>query len=174
MAELPDDALFAKAVSHALSKVGKIGMDLKPEQMQAIRHLYEGRDVFLWLPTSTGFGKSICYEILPFLFDFKLGQVDIKNSMVLVVSPLLSLMIDQVSSLRVRGVSAAIMSGHKGVDEKLLAADTDVEAGKYKLLFGAPEAIIGCEKWRELLLRPPLSDCIVAVAIDEAHCVSKW
>ena len=97
MAELPDDALFAKAVSHALSKVGKIGMDLKPELVQAIRHLYEGRDVFLWLPT--GFGKSICYEILPFLFDFKLGQADIKNSMVLVVSPLLSLMIDQVSSL---------------------------------------------------------------------------
>ena len=66
------------------------------------------------------------------------------------------------------------MSGHKGVDEELLAADTDVEAGKYKLPFGAPEAIIGCEKWRELLLRPPLSDCIVAVAIDEAHCASKW
>ena len=172
MAELPDDALFTKAVSHAVSKVGRTGIDLKPEQVKAIRHLYEGRDVFLWLPT--GFGKSICYEILPFLFGFKLSHVDTPRCMVLVESPLLSLMGDQVSNLRVLGVSAAIMSGQKGVDEELLAADADAEAGKYNLLFGAPEAIIGCEKWRELLLRPPLSDCIVAVAIDEAHCVSKW
>lgn len=83
-------------------------------------------------------------------------------------------MVDQVSSLLVRGVRAAIMSGHKGVDRDLLAADSDVEAGKYNLLFCAPEAIIGCEKWRELLLKPPLSERVVAIAIDEAHCVSKW
>lgn len=57
------------------------------------------------------------------------------------IGHLLSLMVHQVSSQRVRGVRAAIMSGHKGVDEKeLLAADSDVEAGKYNLLFCAPEA----------------------------------
>jgi len=97
-----------------------------------------------------------------------------ESSIVIVVSPLVSLMVDQVASLRSRGVSAAIMSGHKGVDRSLLASDRDVEAGKFSLLFGAPEAIIGSEKWRELLLRPPLSRQVVAVAIDEAHCVSKW
>ena len=59
--------LFAKSVSYAVSKVGKAGIVLKPEQLQAVRHMY---DVFLWLPT--GFGKSICYEVLPFLFDCKL------------------------------------------------------------------------------------------------------
>ena len=62
---------------------------LKPEQLQAVRHMYEGRDVFLWLPT--GFGKSICYEVLPFLFDFNLGKVDTESSSVIVVSPLVSL-----------------------------------------------------------------------------------
>ena len=80
----------------------------------------------------------------------------------------------QVASLRSRGVSAAIMSGHKGVDRVLLATDRDVEAGKFSLLFCAQKAIIGSEKWRELLLRPPLSERVVAVAICEAHCVSKW
>lgn len=60
MAEFPDDALFMKAIAPALSKVGKPGIDIKPEQVQAICHLYEGRDVFQWLPT--GFGKSKCYE----------------------------------------------------------------------------------------------------------------
>ena len=59
--------LFAKSVSYAVSKVGKAGIVLKREQLQAVRHMY---DVFLWLPT--GFGKSICYEVLPFLFDCKL------------------------------------------------------------------------------------------------------
>lgn len=144
-------------------------MDLKPEQVQAICHLYEGIDVFLWLPTA--FGKSVCYEVLPFLFDFRLSQVDIRSSMTIATSPLLSLMVHQVSSLQVCGVRASSM---RSVDEDLLAADSDVEAGKYNLLFSAYEAIIGCEKWRELLLRPPLSECVVAVAIDEAHCVSKW
>jgi len=162
--------VFHKALSFAVSKIGKEGIVLKPEQLQAVRYIYEGRDVFLWLPT--GFGKSICYEVLPFLFDCKLGKSE--SSIVIVVSPLVSLMVDQVASLRSRGVSAAIMSGHKGVDRSLLASDRDVEAGKFSLLFGAPEAIIGSEKWRELLLRPPLSRQVVAVAIDEAHCVSKW
>ena len=57
------------AVAYALSKVGKGGLVLKKEQVQTIRNLYNGKDVFLWLPT--GFGKSICYEVLPFLFDYK-------------------------------------------------------------------------------------------------------
>ncbi len=44
-------------------------MQLKPEQMEAIRHVYEGKGTFVWLPT--GFGKSICYEVLPFMFDYR-------------------------------------------------------------------------------------------------------
>ena len=57
--------VFSTAVAYALSKVGKEGLVLKKEQLQTIRNLYNGKDVFLWLPT--GFGKSICYEVLPFL-----------------------------------------------------------------------------------------------------------
>lgn len=45
------------------------------------------------------------------------------------------------------------MSGHKGVDKELLATERDVEGGKFSLLFCTPEAIIGSEKWRELLFR---------------------
>ena len=69
---------------------------LKPEQLQAVRHIYEGRDVFLWLPTT--FDKSICHEVLLFLLDCKLGKSE--SSIVIVVSPLVSLMVDQVASLR--------------------------------------------------------------------------
>ena len=68
---------------------------LKPEQLQDVRHIYEGRDVFLWLPT---FGKSICHEMSPFLLDCKLGKFE--SSIVIVMSPLVSLMVDQVAGLR--------------------------------------------------------------------------
>ena len=94
--------VFSTAVAYALSKVGKEGLVLKKEQLQTIRNLYNGKDVFLWLPT--GFGKSICYEVLPFLFDYKSSRAGPGNSTVLVVSPLVSLMLDQVCSPRARTI----------------------------------------------------------------------
>ena len=80
----------------------------------------------------------------------------IERSVVVVVSPLVSLMVDQVSSLQSRGVSAAFLSGNAGVDQKLTASDQDVFAGKYRLLFTAPEAIVGSSKCKQMILEPPL------------------
>ena len=68
---------FAEAVSYAVWKM----------------EMATCTKVFLWLPT--GFGKSICFELLPFVFDFKLGRVDTESSSVIVVSSLVSLMVDQ-------------------------------------------------------------------------------
>ena len=57
----------------------------------------------------------------------------------------------------------------------MLASDGDLSLpGKYSLVFSAPEAVTGLAKWREKLLTSPLHDRIVAVAVDEAHCVCKW
>ena len=56
---------FNKAVKFALRSIGKEGFMLKSEQLEAIKCIYDGKDVFLWLPT--GFGKSICYETSPVL-----------------------------------------------------------------------------------------------------------
>ena len=72
--------------------------------------------MFAWLPT--GYGKSICYQLLPFIFDIKLGRTTSPlsdRSVVQVVSPLVSLMVDQVSTLQKRGVFAGILSGKKGL-----------------------------------------------------------
>ena len=52
---------------------------LKSEQVEAIRHMYEASDVFVFLPT--GFGKSICFKVLPFLFDYKHGKVGSTDSL---------------------------------------------------------------------------------------------
>ena len=80
-----------RSIAYALQKVGCSSVTLKHEQLMCIKYIYERKDVFLWLPT--GFGKSLCYEVLPFVFDDKLGR---KDSVAIVVSPLMSLMIDQV------------------------------------------------------------------------------
>ena len=95
---------------------------LKEEQKLAIHAIYSGSDVFanrIW--------KSMCFHTLPFVFDYKLELVSAsKRSVVVVVAPLVALMVDQVQSLRAKGVEAAIVSsgGREGrVAGDLLTSD---------------------------------------------------
>ena len=92
-----DNGEFDRALQYALLQLGTPSITPKPEQRKAIHSIYRGRDVFVWLPT--GFGKSLCYEVLPFVMDHKLSRIDAKSSLVLVVSPLIALMTDQVCSI---------------------------------------------------------------------------
>ena len=166
---------FSTSIRYALSCLQRGDLQLKEKQVEAIKSVLEGKDVFVWLPT--GYGKSICFHCLPFVFDHKFGRVSLpphKRSVCLIVSPLLSLMINQVTSLRKVGVGAAILSGNKGIDSSLLSTSKDIQLGAYRLLFSAPEAIVDNECWRELLLEQPLCHQVVAVVVDEAHCVYKW
>ena len=99
---------FASYFSYALSCLRKEDLVLKHEQSEVLEFVFRGKDVFVWFPT--GFGKSICYQALPYMFDHKLGRSNVDcKSVVLVVSPLVSLMVDQVTSLRSAGVGAAIL-----------------------------------------------------------------
>ena len=169
---------FASCFSYALICLRKENLVLKHEQSEALEFVFRGKDVFVWFPT--GFGKSICYQALPYMFDHKLGRSNVDcKSVVLVVSPLVSLMVDQVTSLSFAGVGAAILRGAGfpsggRLTDKLLVDERDIERGKFSLLFGTPEAIFESERWRELLLGDPLHQQVVAVAVDEAHCVHKW
>ena len=168
-------ATFDSALSYALCCLKRSSLKLKPEQRRAIMSAYSGNDVFVWLPT--GYGKSICYQVLPFMFDAKLCRQDSappEKSVALVVSPLVSLMVDQVRSLTSSGVGAAIVGGSTDVDPSLIASESEVQAGKYKFLFFAPETIVGSSKLKEMVSSPPLSIQTVAIAVDEAHCVYKW
>ncbi len=152
--------------------VGKKDLDLESKQLEAMEALYSGKDVFLLLPT--GSGKSICYECLPFLYDYKLHltATPSQRTTVLVISPLVSLMINQVVNLKRRGVSAAILSGNQGIKQSLQAGS--LESGEHSLVFTAPEAIINSTKWQRCMLDLSVCGRVVAVAVDEAHCVSRW
>ncbi len=84
-----------------------------------------------------GYGKSLCYQLLPFLIHYKLGRTTAPlddRSVVLVVSPLVCLMIDRVRSLESRGVSATIFSSNRGMDKDLVTTNTEVSSVKYCLL----------------------------------------
>ena len=89
----------------------------------------------------------------------------------LVVSPLLSLISDQVSQLQKKGIAAAILSHDREKFGELTVNKDSIST--YSLLYTSPETIIG-EKWRSIFANKSFFDRLVAIAIDEAHCVSKW
>jgi ATP-dependent DNA helicase RecQ len=128
----------------------------RSHQEEIVATLLRGEDAFVLMPT--GGGKSLCYQI-PALHRPGTG---------IVVSPLISLMQDQVDALRANGVRAAFYNSSLGAKEsrQVLAA---LHAGDLDLLYVAPERLLS-ETFLERLREIP----IALFAIDEAHCVSQW
>lgn len=125
-------------------------------QEEIIGKILEGRDVLGVLPT--GGGKSICYQ-LPALM---------KDGLTLVISPLISLMKDQVDALREDGIEASFINSSQNY-ETYIDTLNDLRKGRIKLLYISPERLDN-EFFREFLREIKLS----FVAVDEAHCISQW
>lgn len=128
----------------------------RPGQREVIASIVEGHDCLCVMPT--GGGKSLCYQ-LPSVF---------RPGLTIVVSPLIALMKDQVDSLGQRGIPAALINSTLSAGEQSERLQ-DVAAGKYQLVYVAPER----------LRNPRFLDAIRAtpiqlLAIDEAHCISQW
>jgi ATP-dependent DNA helicase RecQ len=129
---------------------------LRPLQREAMTAAIEGRDSLVVLPT--GGGKSLCYQAPALLSD----------RLTIVVSPLISLMKDQVDRLLSRGVPAAfINSSLESSDRSRVQAG--IARGEYKLIFVAPERFAAGGFDRVLRMGK-----VGAFAIDEAHCISHW
>ena len=130
---------------------------------------------FCGLPT--GYGKSVCYQALPFLFDVKLEHTALppsKQSVCLVISPLLSLMVDQVLKLKGLSIGSGIMSSSSAVDKSLLASEAEIKLGSCKILFSVLQKLLEAANWRNLVPEEPLQSQVMAIAVDEAHWVYKW
>lgn len=130
--------------------------DFRDGQKKIVASLLDGRDTLGIMPT--GGGKSICYQIPALMLP----------GLTLVVSPLISLMKDQVDALLSAGIAAAYINSTltgKEVNERIRAAGR----GELKLLYVAPERL-ELDWFREEMARLPIS----CVAVDEAHCVSQW
>lgn len=130
--------------------------EFRPGQEALVRAVLAGRDALGILPT--GGGKSVCFQLPAFLLP----------GMVLVVSPLISLMEDQTLRARRRGLAADYLTSTLPV-EKAREVWTRAAEGRTRLLFVAPERL-EVPSFRLLLDRVPLS----LVAVDEAHCISQW
>ncbi len=128
----------------------------RPLQEEIIRDALSGRDVLALLPT--GGGKSLCFQ-LPAL---------VRPGLTVVVSPLISLMKDQVDALTASGVAATFLNSSLRADESR-ARLRGLQGGEYRLLYVAPERMMlsgflaDLKRWQVNLL-----------AIDEAHCISEW
>ena len=178
---------------------------LKPKQVRCLECIYLQTDVMCVLPT--GYGKSLIFHSLPMMmfakFKLRAGQFQrgfsaaLVDAIVIVVSPLNSLMNDQISKLRMSGIRASILNvkvkgsrsadinddGHEWANEED-NMDVDIDFGQceekrlcdghYHIVFAHPETLISSKYGQELLLSKTYQENVVALVVDEAHCIVEW
>jgi ATP-dependent DNA helicase RecQ len=131
----------------------------RPLQLEAMEAVMAGRDSLLVLPT--GGGKSLCFQ----------APAIAREGLAIVVSPLISLMKDQVDTLVGNGVSAAYYNSSMP-SEARAEVTRGIRDGRYRMLYVAPERLVGDggDGFLKLLESKPVS----FIAVDEAHCISQW
>ena len=130
--------------------------DFRPAQKPVVESLLQGSDTLAIMPT--GAGKSICFQLPALVFP----------GITLVISPLISLMKDQVDALGEQGVPATYINSQLSLEESNLRFNAIAE-GRYKLVYVAPERL-DTDYFRYIIERQEIS----MVAVDEAHCLSQW
>lgn len=125
-------------------------------QEEVIDGILSGRDVLGIMPT--GAGKSLCYQIPALMM----------GGITLVISPLISLMKDQVSALNQAGILAAYLNSSLTVNQYYKVLNL-AKTGRYPIIYVAPERLLN-EEFLDFALHVDIS----MVAVDEAHCVSQW
>lgn len=139
------------------SALAQFGLtSFRPGQREVISAIVSGHDCMCVMPT--GGGKSLCYQL----------PAVIRPGLTIVVSPLIALMKDQVDALGQKGIPAALINSTLSMSEQNERLQ-DVAAGKYKLVYVAPERLRS-NRFLEAIRATPIQ----LLAIDEAHCISQW
>jgi ATP-dependent DNA helicase RecQ len=157
LAETTDEKEEQEGMDLLLTLKKHFGYDqFRPLQREIISDALAGRDVFVLMPT--GGGKSLCFQ-LPALT---------REGLTIVVSPLISLMKDQVDALQTSGTAATFLNSALDRHEAV-ARLRGLHRGEYRLLYVAPERLM-----LDTFLERALNWNIAQIAIDEAHCISEW
>jgi ATP-dependent DNA helicase RecQ len=146
------------ALSNALERYWGY-TSFRPLQREAMEAILSGRDSVVVLPT--GGGKSLCFQAPALL----------RGGLAVVVSPLISLMKDQVDTLVGNGVPAACFNSSLPADQKASVL-AGLREGRFRLLYVSPERLVG--EGGEGFVRQLSGSDVSFIAIDEAHCISQW
>ena len=140
---------------------------LFPEQEKALRAFISRKDLLTNLPT--GYGKSLVFQIAPVVQEELSKNNDgfTAKPIVIVISPLVSLMEDQVNSLTELKIKAAAVGDDKAINTK-------IENGEYSVVFTSPESLLGNGRWRSMLSSDIYKKNLIGIVVDEAHCISHW
>jgi ATP-dependent DNA helicase RecQ len=155
----PNEKIFFGVIEMTATEILKkhFGYDkFREGQFDLIDALTHGRDVLGVMPT--GAGKSVCYQVPAMLLE----------GTGLVISPLISLMRDQVQALVASGIAAAYINSSL-TDTQCARVIANARAGQYKIIYVAPERLLA-PSMTELAASLPIS----LIAVDEAHCISQW
>jgi ATP-dependent DNA helicase RecQ len=161
------------AIASSLSRLGYT--EIRPHQRKTVEGYLKAEDVFLC--AKTGSGKSLTFEIAPFVFEYMNSKQirDKVDAIVLVVSPLVALMRSQVKDLCRRGINAGYLSDtfHPDADTRDTSTNKfsldDIKSGLVNIVFGSPESFV--YQHRDML--KGFGDRVKAIFVDEAHCVVK-
>lgn len=130
--------------------------EFRPGQKAIIDEIIKGQDILAVMPT--GAGKSLCYQIPAVML----------SGITLVISPLISLMQDQVKALNEAGIAAAYINSSLS-EREYFETINQVKNGKYKIIYVAPERLIN-DRFLEIAKNIDIS----MITVDEAHCISQW
>ena len=137
-----------------------------PEQSEALKAHLPGQHVYVNLPTS--FGKSLIFQALPLIYDIVRLRPE-GTSIIVVISPLKSLMEEQVSFLQNLRIPAVCIT-----DDSKDNVIEDVMQGTYSHVYASPECLLSTSKWREIFASKVFLENLVVIAVDEAHCFHQW
>lgn len=171
---------------YAVAKEIGFTKPLKDGQLECLRCVIKRQDLMAILPT--GYGKSLIYQVAPFLIKRKFC---LDKSVCLVITPLNSIMMDQINSMHKQGVRACWLDyqcqGGQAISEDVDedSEDTnqdpivsvpvpDIAEGKYSLVYAHPEALLSTTKGRSLLTTMEKNGILSCIAVDEAHMILEW
>ncbi|KAI8917745.1 P-loop containing nucleoside triphosphate hydrolase protein [Powellomyces hirtus] len=157
---------WSRDVRKALTQLFKL-TEFRQNQLEAINACLAGRDCFILMPT--GGGKSLCYQLPACI------PSGTTRGITLVVSPLLSLIADQVQRLNSQKIHAIPMTGTLTAEQKRRAFDEIFDENpKLRLVYVTPEMIMNSPKFQDALRFLHGRGRLARLVIDEAHCVSQW
>ena len=137
------------------------------DQEKALRQFFKGKDLFF--SAHTGYGKSLIFQAIPTMADVLYGKA-VGSTTIIVISPLTSLIKDQVSIANERfGISVGAI--YEGQDKDVLQK---VEEGVYSIVYTSPEAFLAAKRWRALAASKIFREDCVAIVVDEGHCLVQW